>query len=229
MMLCKWRELPENMKIDEVKPYYDSLYKHRFQLTIKRIADIVISSVLIMLIWPIFLIIAIAIKIDSPGPVFYRQLRVGQYGKLFRIFKFRSMVSDADKNGSLVTVQEDKRITKVGKFIRKYRLDEISQLFDVFRGTMTFVGTRPEVPRYVSSYSKPMMATLLLPPGITSMASIKFRSESEMLNNDKAENYYIEKVLPRKMEINLKEIKGFNLCNDFLTMIKTVIVVVRDR
>lgn len=227
MMICEWEDLPENMRTDEVRPYYDILCKHKFQLIIKRIVDIVISLTIIMLIWPIFLSIAVAIKIDSPGPVFYRQFRVGQYGKLFKIFKFRSMVNNADKKGSLVTVQGDMRITKVGKFIRKYRLDEMSQLFDVLRGTMTFVGTRPEVPKYVSSYSKTMMATLLLPPGVTSLASIEFRSESELLNTNSAEKIYVENILPRKMKINLKEIMEFNLYKQFLTMIKTVVAVMK--
>lgn len=226
MMLCEWEDLPENMKIDEVKPYYDCLYKHRFQLTIKRVVDVFISSVLLLFLWPIFLILAIAIKIDSPGPVFYRQLRVGQYGKLFRIFKFRSMVNDADKKGSLVTIQGDKRITKVGNFIRRYRLDEMSQLFDVFRGTMTLVGTRPEVKKYVDQYDKTMLATLLLPPGVTSLASIAYRDENNFIKKEHPDDDYVKKILPLKMKYNLTELSNVGFMHDIKIMFRTIFSVI---
>lgn len=226
MMICEWEDLPENMRTDEVRPYYDILCKHKFQLIIKRIVDIVISLTIIMLMWPIFIAIAIAIKIDSPGPVFYRQFRVGQYGKLFKIFKFRSMVNNADKNGSLVTVQGDMRITKVGKFIRKYRLDETSQLFDVLRGTMTLVGTRPEVQKYVEQYNKTMLATLLLPPGVTSLASITYRNENDLIDKKHPDDDYINKVLPLKMKCNLIELSNIGFVHDMGIMIRTVFNVV---
>ena len=174
MRLCKWEKLPENMQNEEVRKYYDVLKKKRCSLFFKRIFDIFVSLILLIVFSPLFLVLAIAIKIDSKGPVFYRQVRVTQYGKQFKIHKFRSMVQDADK-GSLVTVNNDARVTKVGKFIRKCRLDEFSQLIDVLQGNMTFVGTRPEVPKYVSAYTSEMLATLLLPAGITSEASIYFK------------------------------------------------------
>ena len=165
MKMIKWEKLPAEMQTDEVRKYYDILKKKSFALCMKRLFDIVVSLIMLVILSPLFLILAIAIKIDSKGPVFYRQLRVTQYGKRFRIFKFRSMVQNADKVGSHVTVNNDARITKVGKFIRKCRLDEICQLIDVLRGTMSFVGTRPEAVKYVDKYTPEMMATLLLPAG----------------------------------------------------------------
>ena len=165
MLLRKWEKLPPEMQTDEVRKYYDILKKKRVSLFFKRMFDIVVSSIMLLLLSPIFLILAIAIKIDSRGPVFYRQVRVTQYNKTFRIFKFRSMVQGADK-GSQVTVSGDARVTRVGKIVRGCRLDEISQLIDVWRGKMTFVGTRPEVTKYTEKYTPEMMATLLLPAGV---------------------------------------------------------------
>ena len=146
MLLKKWDDLPSCMQTEEVRKYYDILKKKRGALFFKRAFDIVVSLIMLILLSPVFLILAIAIKLDSKGPVFYRQVRLTQYNQRFRIFKFRSMVQNADK-GSQVTVSGDSRITRVGRFIRKCRLDELCQLIDVLRGTMTFVGTRPEVPK----------------------------------------------------------------------------------
>lgn len=174
MLLKKWEELPIEMQTDAVRKYYDILKKKQVSLFFKRVFDIVVSFLMLIILLPLFLILAVAIKLDSHGPVFYRQVRVTQYDRKFRIFKFRSMVQDADK-GSLVTVQGDTRVTRVGKFVRKFRLDEVSQLLNVLKGDMTFVGTRPEVPRYVDQYTATMMATLLLPAGVTSLASINNR------------------------------------------------------
>ena len=182
MILKKWEELPEDLQSPEIKPYYDILKKKSFSLVMKRVFDIVASFIMLALLSPIFLILAIAIKVDSKGPVFYRQKRITQYGKEFRIFKFRTMVQNADKIGTLVTVGGDSRITKVGKLIRKCRLDEICQLIDVLRVTMTFVGTRPEVKKYVDAYTPEMKATLLLPAGVTSLASIMYKDEDELLS-----------------------------------------------
>ncbi|MBR4857651.1 MAG: sugar transferase [Clostridia bacterium] len=223
----KWDKLPPEMQIPEVKVYYDILKKRKFSLFMKRLFDIVVSLILLILLSPIFAILAIAIKLDSKGPVFYRQTRVTRYGEKFRIFKFRSMVTDADK-GSLLTIGGDSRITKTGRFIRKYKLDEFSQLIDVFRGTMTFVGTRPEVPRYVEKYTPEMMATLLLPAGITSEASIYYKDENELL--DAAENVektYLEVVLPDKMKYNLAAIRSFSFIDDIKVMVLTVLAVIR--
>ncbi len=226
-MLKKWEKLPENMRTEEVRKYYDILRKKRFSLFLKRVFDIIVSFVLLVLLSPLFLILAIAIKIDSKGPVFYRQVRVTKYGKTFRIFKFRSMVTDADKKGNLVTVKGDARVTKVGKFIRKFRLDEISQLIDVLRGKMTFVGTRPEVPKYVEAYSPEMTATLLLPAGVTSDASIYYKDESKLLETagEEADRVYVEKVLPAKMYYNLRAIEKFNVFREIGIMFKTVFAV----
>ena len=229
MILKKWEELPENLRTDAVRPYYDLLAKRKGSLALKRCFDVVVSAMMLLILAPVFLVLAIAIKLDSPGPVFYRQVRVTQYGKEFRIFKFRSMVSDADKRGSLVTVSGDSRITRVGHFIRKCRLDELCQLIDIFRGTMTFVGTRPEVPKYVAAYTPEMMATLLLPAGVTSLASILYKDEAELL--DAAEDVdavYIRDVLPGKMKYNLDAMKNFSFFSDIATMFRTVFAVLGE-
>ena len=226
MILKKWEDLPDDLRTDAVRPYYDLLAKRRGSLLIKRIFDVVVSALMLLILSPVFLVLAIAIKLDSPGPVFYRQVRVTQYGKQFRIFKFRSMVSDADKRGSLVTVSGDSRITRVGHVIRNCRLDELCQLIDIFRGTMTFVGTRPEVPKYVAAYTPEMMATLLLPAGVTSEASIRYKDEAELLDAaDDVDAVYIRDVLPGKMKYNLDALKNFSFFSDIATMFRTVFAV----
>lgn len=223
MLVKKWEKLPQNLQCDSVRPYYEKLRKKNFSLFFKRVFDIFVSSIMLILLSLVFLILAIAIKIDSRGPVFFRQERVTQYGKTFRIFKFRTMVAGADKMGSQVTVGGDARITKVGKFIRKCRLDEVSQLIDVWRGKMSFVGTRPEVPKYVERYSDEMLATLLLPAGVTSEASIKFKDEDELLKDAvDVDETYVNEVLPRKMEYNLQSLKKYGFWRDIGTMFKTV-------
>lgn len=225
MLICKWEKLPREMQTDEVRKYYDILRKKNFSLFWKRVFDIFVSALMLVILSPLFLVLAIAIKIDSKGPVFYRQERVTQYGKHFKIFKFRSMVVNADK-GSQVTVDQDSRITRMGRLIRKCRLDEVSQLIDVFRGTMTFVGTRPEVPKYVANYTPEMMATLLLPAGVTSLASIYYKDEAELLNGaEDTDRVYVEKILPAKMYYNLKAIEKFGFWRDVKTMFMTVFAV----
>lgn len=225
MLLKKWEKLPAEMQTEQVREYYDVLRKKRTSLFFKRMFDIVVSLVMLIILSPVFLILAIAIKLDSKGPVFYRQVRLTQYNRKFRIFKFRSMVQNADK-GSLVTVGQDSRITRVGKFIRKCRLDELCQLIDVFRGTMTFVGTRPEVERYTKQYTPEMMATLLLPAGVTSLASIYYKDEAELLDNaEDADKVYVEDVLPAKMYYNLKAIDNFSFFGDIKIMFMTVFAV----
>ena len=222
MKWLDWEDLPEEMRLPEVRPYYDALAQKRGYLVAKRLIDIVASIGIFALTWWVFLILAVAIKTESPGPVFYRQTRVTQYGREFRIFKFRTMVQDADRIGAAVTVNEDPRVTKVGSVIRKFRFDEFSQLIDVFRGTMTLVGTRPEVPQYVASYSPEMMATLLLPAGVTSRASIEFKNEDVLLSGvDDTDCVYISKVLPVKISINLQDLKMSSTCRDISTMLKT--------
>lgn len=226
MILRNWEELPLEMRNESVRPYYDSLKRKKFSLILKRCFDVVVSAVMLLILSPVFLILAIAIKLDSPGPVFYRQVRVTTYGKRFRIFKFRTMVANADRIGTQVTVGNDSRITRVGKIIRKCRLDEICQLIDVFRGTMTFVGTRPEVPKYVADYTPEMMATLLLPAGVTSLASIMYKNEDALLSDcDDVDKAYVESVLPGKMRYNLKSLEKFSFWGDIKLMFMTVFAV----
>ena len=225
MVLKKWDSLPVEMQTEEVRKYYDILKKKRFSLFLKRIFDVVVSLLMLLILSPAFLILAIAIKIDSRGPIFYRQVRVTQYNQKFRIFKFRSMVQNADR-GSQVTVSGDARVTRVGKLVRKCRLDEISQLIDVLRGKMTFVGTRPEVPKYTEQYTPEMMATLLLPAGITSLASIYYKDEAELLDAaEDTDRVYMETILPAKMYYNLKGIEKFSFWSDIKIMFMTVFAV----
>lgn len=227
MRLSAWNELPEWMRNEEVRKYHEILKRKRFTLMLKRFFDVVMSLLLLILLSWLFLILAIWIKADSKGSVFYRQERITQYGKRFRIYKFRTMVSDADKIGALVTTANDARITKVGARIRKCRLDEIPQLINVLKGEMSFVGTRPEVEKYVREYSDEMKATLLLPAGVTSLSSIRFKDEdsliaeySQALGIDEA---YIKKVLPKKMVLNLDYIRQISFWNDVKICIKTVL------
>lgn len=223
MMIKKWEKIPEEIKNETVYEYWKILRKKNFSLFWKRIFDIIVSLILLIILSPLFLILSIAIKIDSKGPVFYRQQRVTQYGKIFRIHKFRSMIVNADKIGSAVTVDGDDRITKIGRFIRKFRLDEISQLLDVLVGNMSFVGTRPEVLKYVEQYNDEMKATLLLPAGVTSLASIKYKDEDKLLeNSDNADETYVNEVLPNKMKYNLESIKKQGFWRDIGIMFKTV-------
>lgn len=228
MGLLAWADLPADMRVDEVRPYYNELSKHRTGLAVKRIFDICGSIFLFALTWWLFIILAVAIKLDSPGPVFFRQERVGRYGKTFRIFKFRTMCVDAEKKGAQVTSAGDARITRVGSVIRKCRLDEVAQLIDIFRGTMSFVGTRPEVPRYVAAYTPEMRATLLLSPGVTSLASIEFKDEDALLEGaEDVDSAYINLVLPKKMELNLRDLSRFSFCGEMATMFATVAAVAR--
>ncbi len=228
MYLKNWSDIPEFMKNDEVKKYYDILSKKKYSLILKRVFDIIMSLVLIILLLPVLVVVAIWIKYDSKGPVFYRQERITQYGKVFRIFKFRTMVTNADKIGSLVTTQNDSRITNVGNKIRKCRLDEIPQLFNVLIGDMSFVGTRPEVKKYVDAYTNEMLATLLLPAGVTSLASINYKDEDEIIKKGTdqgktVDETYLEDVLPNKMKFNLEYIKKFNVVKDVKLCVKTII------
>ena len=227
-MLVKYDKLPDNLKNKEVKEYYDILKKKRIYLFFKRLFDIVVSFILLLFLSPVFCVLAIMIKLDSKGPVFYRQERITRYGRVFRIFKFRTMIQDADKKGSLVTTNNDSRITKVGNKIRNSRLDEIPQLINIFIGDMTFVGTRPEVKKYVDKYTNEMLATLLLPAGVTSRASLEFRDEAKIMEhylNKKTslDDVYIKKILPKKMVYNLDYIKKCNIFLDIKLCIKTVI------
>lgn len=227
MILKKYENLPENMKNNEVKEYYEILKHKKFSLIIKRIFDFLAALILLIILSPIMIILAIIIKLESKGPVFYRQERITKYGKKFRIFKFRTMVQDADKKGALVTMGQDPRITKVGNKIRKCRLDELPQLLNVIKGEMSFVGTRPEVEKYVNEYSNEMKATLLMSAGISSRASIEYKDEDEIISKylnegEKIDDIYVKRILPEKMKWNLEYIKKFNIWEDVKICFKTV-------
>lgn len=223
-----WGELPEFMKNEYTLRYYRRLSRKRGSMALKRIFDVIMSLILLVPLSPVILVLAIWIKADSKGPVFFRQERITQYGRKFKIYKFRTMVDDANKKGSLVTTEGDARITRVGAAIRKYRLDEIPQLFNVLAGDMTFVGTRPEVEKYVMAYTPSMMATLLMPAGITSDASIKYKDEEKLLKAaDDVDHVYIKKVLPKKMRYNLSYLKHFSIIRDIRICIETVLAVLK--
>lgn len=225
-MLKKWETLPDYMQNDEVRGYYETLQKKKVSMFLKRIMDLLGGLILLILLAIPMIVISIMIKLDSEGPVFYRQERVTTYGKHFKIHKFRTMVSNADKIGSTVTVGNDSRITKVGAKLRGCRLDELPQVLDLISGNMSFVGTRPEAVKYVEQYKPEYMATLLLPAGITSEASIRYKDEAELLDAaSDVDKTYIEEVLPGKMKYNLDSIKNFSFFGDIATMFRTVLAV----
>ena len=226
MLVKRWDKLPIDMQNDAVRPYYEILRKKVVSLLVKRLFDIVMSIVLLIVLSPVFLIVSLFIKADSKGPVFYRQERVTQYGKRFKIFKFRTMVVNADKIGSLVTINNDSRVTKIGKKLRKYRLDEIPQLLNIFTGDMTFVGTRPEVPKYVACYTDEMKATLLLPAGVTSKASIEYKDEEKILKEaENTDEVYVERILGEKMRINTESMRSFSFFSDMVLLLRTCLAV----
>ena len=228
MKLIPWDKLPKKMQCEEVEKYYQILEHKSLQLMIKRFFDFTVALILCVVLFPVLLFIAIMIKVDSPGPVFFKQIRVTQYGKTFRIFKFRTMVVNAEQMGAQITTNDDCRITRLGKMIRGYRLDEIPQLINIIKGDMTFVGTRPEVPKYVEKYTPIMWSTLLLPAGVTSEASIRYKDEERLLEGvQNVDEVYVSRILPQKMKYNLKSVEEFNLINDFKVMLQTIGVIVR--
>lgn len=226
MLLKKWDDLPENMKNDSVRMYYQYLYKKRFSLLIKRMLDFVTAVLLLVITAPVFAALGILIKIDSKGHVIFKQLRVTQYGRLFYIYKFRTMTHNGKNTGAKVTLKSDPRITRVGKVLRKYRLDELPQLINIIKGDMSFVGTRPEIVDYVRDYTDEMAATLLLPAGVTSYASISFKDEEELLTDcDNVDAIYREKILPMKMRLNLNSLLRFNLLYEAKILADTILIV----
>ena len=226
MIMKKWNKLPDYMKTEEVKEYYELLRHKTFSLIIKRLFDIILSLTLLIFLSPVLLIIAIYVKLDSEGSIFFLQKRVTAYGKVFKIIKFRTMVSDAEKLGTQVTVSNDARVTKIGKFLRKTRLDELPQLINILVGDMTLVGTRPEVEKFVKEYTNEMYATLLLPAGVTSLASIKYKDEEKLLDASSNPNEtYINNILPEKMKYNLEYMRKFNFFYNIKTIIMTVYAV----
>ena len=225
-MLRRWEDLPDFMRVPEVRPYWEVLNKRRWQLVLKRIFDLVTSVILLLFLAVPMIAISLWIKLDSRGPILYRQERVTSYGKHFRIHKFRTMVSNADKIGTTVTVENDFRITRAGKKLRQLRLDELPQVLDVINGNMSFVGTRPEAVKYVERYEPEFNATLLMPAGITSEASIRYKDEDKLLNGlDDVDEIYVSGVLPQKMRWNLESIRYFCFLRDILTMFRTVAAV----
>ena len=231
-MLKNWEQLPESMQTEAVRPYYERLRKREGALRRKRLFDLCGSLVLTVLLSPVMLVIAILIKAEDGGPVFFRQERVTTYGRVFRIFKFRTMIVDADKKGPLVTGKADSRITKVGSKLRHLRLDELPQVLNIVTGDMSFVGTRPEVKKYVDQYTEEMKATLLLPAGVTSLASIAFKEEDEMIAHyaelgESTDEAYRNHILPRKMRYNLDYLKKAGVAQDIRIMIKTVLEVIK--
>ena len=204
------------------------LEQRRLQLTLKRLMDVTVSGCALLVLWPVLLLIAAAIKIDDPGPVFYRQVRVGRGGKHFRIFKFRTMIVDADKKGLAITVGRDNRITRVGAFLRKSKLDELAQLINVFTGEMSFVGPRPEVPKYVDMYTPYQKQVLLVRPGITDYASIAYRNENDLLEGAKdPEKMYIEQIMPDKIELNMKYLREISPLADLKLIFGTIAAVIK--
>lgn len=230
MKMPEYLRLPEELQCDEVKRYYDILKTKTAGLVLKRIFDVIVAAFLIILLALPMAVIAVLIKCTSKGPVIYKQVRVTTFGKHFKIWKFRSMRTDADSKGELLTVGEDNRITRVGKFIRKFRLDELPQIFHVLSGKMTIVGTRPEVPKFTDKYTNEMLATFLLPAGVTSLASIKFKDEAELLaESDDVDKTYVETILPQKMKYNLRYIENFSFVGDIKLIFKTVAEVFSSR
>ena len=226
MILRNWEDLPKEMQNEQVRPYYEYLAKHKMSLAVKFLLDKVLAVSLLLVLSPIFLVIAIWIKCDSAGEVFFRQERVTRYGKKFRIYKFRTMLKNAEALGSQVTTNADMRVTKVGKKIRACRLDEIPQLINILKGEMSFVGTRPEVPRYVEHYTEEMHATLLLPAGVTSEASIEYKDEERLLSQaDDADAVYVTEILPEKMRWNYSGINKQGVVADIKIMLRTVVEV----
>ena len=225
-MLRKWEELPDFMRIPEVRPYWEVLNRKRGQLLLKRVFDLTAGLILSVILAVPMAVISILIKRDSEGPVFYRQERVTTYGRHFRIHKFRTMISNADQIGTAVTVGNDSRITKIGSKLRGHRLDELPQVLDVIAGDMSFVGTRPEAVKYVGKYKPEYYATLLMPAGITSEASIRYKDEDKLLNAaDDVDSVYVNQVLPAKMKWNLKSLRTFSFPKEIATMFRTVVAV----
>lgn len=226
MLLLPYERLPRELQCPEVKKYYDILDKKRFSLFLKRAMDIVLSVIMILILLLPMAVIAVIIKLTSKGPVLFKQERVTTYGRRFRIWKFRTMTVGADQKGALVTSAHDNRITGIGATLRKFRLDELPQAFHVLSGKMSFVGTRPEVVKYVERYTPEMMATLLMPAGITSLASIKFKDEDAMIGDvsdpQEVDRIYAEEILPKKMEYNLEYISRFGFRRDIRLMFSTV-------
>ncbi len=227
-MLRSWDKLPARLQTNAVRPYYEVLQRHKLALVCKRLCDLLLAILLLVLLALPMLVIALLIKLEDRGPIFFRQERVTQYCRIFRIFKFRTMTVKQDAKASQVTTKNDNRITRIGHFLRKTRLDELPQLFNILTGDMSLVGTRPEVETFVNSYSPEMYATLLLPAGVTSLASIEYKDEARLLSEaDDPHQTYVDKVLPAKMKINLEQLANFSFAQELSLLLKTVLAILR--
>ena len=220
MMLPDWDELPQEMRCHEVWEYYCRLSSKRAALTGKRAMDVSAACLLLAVLSPVMALTAAAVKLSSPGEIIFRQTRVTVCGREFTIYKFRTMTQGAA--GCQVTASGDDRVTAVGRFLRRYRLDELPQLVNVLKGEMSLVGARPEVPRYVACYTQEMLATLLLPAGMTSKASIRFRNEERMLSGENPDAVYRQEILPQKMTYNLEYLRRFGFWEDVRILAATL-------
>lgn len=223
MLITKYSELPPKMQNEATKKCCETLLAKKGTLLAKRIIDFTVCLLIFIVVSPIFLIICLLIKLTSKGPVFFKQERVGRDMKSFKILKFRTMVKDADKKGIALTTGNDSRITPFGAFLRKINMDEMPQLLNVIKGDMSIIGTRPEVWQYVNVYTDAMLATLLLYPGMVSIASIHYKNENDLLTGiSDVEKTYIEKILPDKMRYNIDYLKNISVSGDFRILIKTI-------
>jgi lipopolysaccharide/colanic/teichoic acid biosynthesis glycosyltransferase len=199
-----------------------SAFSTRF---LKRGFDLLSASLGLLILAPFLLLIGILIKLTSPGPVFFRQVRVGRGQRRFRIMKFRTMNQDAEWNGSAITTHNDGRITRVGRFVRRFKLDELPQLINVLKGDMSLVGPRPEVPRYIPFYSDEEKSVFRVRPGITDLASIYYRNETDMLRSTSdVESFYVDQILPRKLRLNLAYLRRCRFWLDLKILIMTIAV-----
>ena len=198
-------------------------------MTSKRLLDLILVIPGVVLLSPLFVIVAVWIWLDTPGPILFRQKRVGQYGKIFHIMKFRTMEVDAENKGPSITVDSDCRITRSGRILRKYKLDELPQLFNVLKGEMSLVGPRPEVPQYVALYPEEARKLILsVRPGITDPASIRFRNESALLAKaEDPQRFYVEKILPEKLDIYLAYVSNRTLIGDLCIIGNTLASIIR--
>ena len=221
-MIPRWENFPDSMKNECTLKYYNSISSKKISLIVKRFFDVICSLIFLIILFPVMILFSMLIKLESINePIFFKQKRITQYGKEFYIIKFRTMKSKSDISSS-ITYDNDPRVTKIGKILRKFRIDEFPQLINVFMGQMSFVGTRPEVQEYVDFYDNEMRSTLILPAGITSIASIKFKDEEKLLRDSKdVQKTYVENILPKKMVYNIEYIKQFNFLLDIKIMILT--------
>lgn len=197
---------------------------NKFNQIIKRIFDFTVSLIGVIILSPIFIIVSISIKLDSKGSILFLQKRVGQYGKEFNIYKFRTMVTNAEKLGTQITIGKDNRITRVGSFLRKFKIDELPQLFNVLKGDMSLVGPRPEVPKYVNLYTEEQRKVLQVRPGITDIASLRYKDENDILGSvDNPEEYYVNVIMKDKLKLNIEYIEKSNIFLDIYLIIKTIV------